>query len=104
LFDPIVEEKAEFQQLAAKWRGERGSSSSITQIVLCPAYQTIIAMGAKVVPLILAQLESGGAHPDQWFWALQTLTRHDPVKEEDEGDFRRMAKAWLNWANGRYVW
>jgi hypothetical protein len=104
LFDPIVDDKCEFQRLASQWRIERGSSSSTTEIVLCPSYQSIIGMGTKAVPMILAKMESEGDQPDHWFWALQVLTRVDPVNEEDEGDFRKMAKSWLHWASRRYVW
>jgi len=103
-YPPVIDDKAEFQQLATKWRLERGSSSSITDLVLSPSYQAIIGMGSKAVPFILAELEAEGEHPDHWFWALQSLTRIDPVNEEDEGDLRKMARAWLHWARGRYVW
>jgi hypothetical protein len=102
--EPIIDDKSEFKQLAAQWRLERGSTSSTTEIVLCPSYQAIIGMGAKAVPLILAEMEAEGEHPDHWFWALQALTKADPVSEEDEGDFRKMAKSWLQWASRRYVW
>jgi len=102
--EAIIDDKAEFQQLASKWRIERGTTSSTTEIVLCPSYQSIIGLGPKVVPLILAELESEGDHPDHWFWALQVLTKADPVSEEDEGNFRNMARSWLDWARKRYVW
>jgi len=94
-----------FSRLVAEWRKERGATSSTSDIVLCYAYQAIIGMGQKAVPIILAQLESEGDNPDQWFWALQALTRANPVVEEDEGNYRKMARAWLNWAarNG-YAW
>ena len=102
--EPLIDHKMEFQQLANRWRIERGTTSSTTEIVLCPSYQSMIAMGSKAIPLILRELESEGDHPDHWFWALQALTQSDAVREEDEGDFRKMARAWLGWASGRYVW
>lgn len=101
--DLIVGDDFEFKQLLSQWHAERGSSSSTTEIVLCPSYQAIIGMGSKVVPLILAQMEAEGEHPDHWFWALRVLTKADPIPEEDQGDSRKMAQAWLQWASRRYV-
>src|SRR5579863_2233603 len=87
-----------FQRLVARWQRERGATSSITAIATCPAYQEIIAMGPVAIPLIFAQLEKEGDEPQMWFWALKALTRgKDPVRDEDRGDFRAMARAWLKW-------
>src|SRR6266478_3983165 len=102
--DPWVENSPIFKDLVSLWRAERGVSSSTTDIVLSPSYQSIIGMGPKVVPLILAQMESEGDDPDQWFWALQVLTRANPVVEEDEGNFKAMAASWIDWARRRYIW
>jgi hypothetical protein len=96
--EPQFWDRIKFRRLVSRWRLERGARSSTTEILLAPAYQSIIGMGEKAVPLILAQLRSEGNQPDQWFWALQMLTGADPVQEEDEGNFRRMARAWLDWA------
>lgn len=105
LFAPYVTEKSTFQEHVNRWRRERGTSSSTTEIVLCPSYQAIIGMGRAVaVPLILAQIEAEEEHPDQWFWALQVLTGANPVSEEDEGNFPKMAQSWLQWARWHYVW
>jgi hypothetical protein len=104
LFAPCTDDESTFQELVNKWRVERGTQSSTTEIVLCDSYQAIIGMGPKAVPLILAQMEAEGSHPDQWFWALQSITHADPVTEEDEGDFRKMSQSWLKWARRRYVW
>jgi hypothetical protein len=86
------------------WHEERGASSSITQMAMCPSYQRIIAMGPKAIPLILKQMESEGDEPDMWFWALRVLTDADPVSDDARGNFARMSEAWLNWARHRYVW
>jgi hypothetical protein len=104
LFAPYVPEQSAFQELVRQWRIQRGTRSSTMEMVLCEAYQAIIGMGPTAIPLILAQMESEGDHPDQWFWALQVLTGFDPVREEDEGNFPRMARSWLDWARSRYVW
>lgn len=94
----IISDAALFQLLASQWHKERGATSSITQMATCPSYQRIIGMGGKVIPLILRELENEGDDPDHWFWALQALTRKDPVPEDARGDMREMARAWLDWA------
>ena len=102
--DPQIESGTLFRTFVDRWRTERGVRSSTTDILLSPSYQSIIGLGPKAVPLILAQMESEGDDPDQWFFALQVLTHANPVAEEDEGDFNAMAKAWIDWARKRYIW
>ena len=97
-YEVVVDESAVFKTLAQRWRNERGSTSSITEMVLCPAYQSIIGMGPKAMRFIIAELRSEGDDPDHWFWALQALTGVNPVSEEQEGNLREMANAWLSWA------
>lgn len=94
----VISDAALFQQLASQWRSERGATSSITQMAMCPSYQRIIGMGEKAIPLILRQLENEGDDPDHWFWALQAITREDPVPKEARGNMREMARTWLDWA------
>jgi hypothetical protein len=94
-----------FQRLVDQWRSERGAMSSITEMSVLPSYQTIIGMGEEAVPLILVQLKSEGDDPDQWFWALRAITAANPIKPEDQGNFRKMAQAWLKWAEDEgYAW
>lgn len=93
-----------FQRLRDEWYEQRGSTSSITQMAMCPAYQRIIGMGPDAIPFILRQLQSEGDQPDMWFWALRVLTNADPVSENERGDFVAMAASWLSWARGRYAW
>jgi hypothetical protein len=102
--DACVPNEIEFRYLAEQWRAERGVASSTTEILLCPSYQSIIGMGQRAVPLILTEIESEGDDPDQWFWALQVITRANPVAEEDEGNFEAMAQSWIAWARRRYIW
>ena len=103
--EPPVEDWLRFQSLVTKWRQERGAMSSITEMVLCPAYQAMIGMGPSAIQFILAQLESEGDEPDQWFWALRVLTGENPVRDEDRGNSLRMAQSWLEWAKNRdYGW
>jgi len=101
---PIVQDEITFEYLRLEWQRERGATSSITGMAICPSYQRIIAMGEKVVPLILRQMEIEGDEPDMWFWALHILTGADPITDDDRGDIVRMAQVWLLWARGRYAW
>ncbi len=100
-----AEEAQRFQTLAENWRRERGITSSVTKMVLCPSYQRIIAtMGERAVPFILRELEQTRDDPDHWFWALEMITEADPVPVDAYGDTVRMAEAWLVWAQGKYAW
>jgi hypothetical protein len=96
---PPVEDWLKFQRLVREWRKERKTTVSLTsEMAMLPSYQQIIAMGEKVLPLIVSQLRSEGDEPDHWFWALRVLTGVDPIQPEDQGNISKMAQAWLNWA------
>ena len=86
----------EFHLLVKKWRKETAIFSSITKIVIHPAYQRIIGMGIPALPLILSELQR---KPDHWFWALNAITGEDPVELED--DFDSAVKKWLEWGRGK---
>jgi hypothetical protein len=91
-----------FLALADEWRRSQGVTSSLTQLVMHPAYQQIIGMGKAAVPLIFRELEK---NPDHWFWALKSITGVDPVSEENRGNIRQMAKLWLEWGSKQgYQW
>lgn len=85
-----------FNELAATWREQRGFSSSLPEMLLQPAYQQIIALGWRVVPSILVELQRA---PDHWFWALRMITGANPVSPGDEGNVRAMSRAWIQWAD-----
>lgn len=96
---PTPEEaKEKFRRLADRWSDETQLVSSLTEIVLHPAYQQVIGMGEAAVPLILNELQDD---PAPWFWALQSITGENPVPEDDAGQFRKMADAWLRWGRIR---
>jgi hypothetical protein len=85
---------ARFARLAEEWRRAVEPISSIRQMVLHPAYQQIIGMGADAVPFILRELQ---ITPDHWFWALNMITGEDPVQEKDRGSLPKMTEDWLSW-------
>jgi hypothetical protein len=90
--------KETFEALAAQWKRETLYISSFTKIVMNASYQKIIGMGPAVVPLLLQDLERA---PKHWFWALASITRENPVKDEDAGNLEKMTKAWLDWGRLR---
>jgi hypothetical protein len=89
--------EARFNRRVVEWKRAKGALSSVSAMVLLPAYQQIVGMGEAAVPLILAELKEEGDQPDMWFWALKSITGEDPVPDEDRGDMVAMSKAWLNW-------
>jgi hypothetical protein len=93
--EPSLEE--EFGRLAARWRDETEHLSS-TDVFTHSDYQRIIGLGARVVPLLLRDLATTGAH---WFWALRAITGENPVRAEDAGSVRKMTAAWLEWGEER---
>ena len=84
----------EFIRLAVQWRRETLAMSSLTDMVLHPAYYQIIGMGPVALPWILNELKQGGGH---WFLALRAITRENPVAPEERGKVKKMAEAWLKW-------
>ena len=87
-----------FAALARRWRIETGGVSVSDRRIMHPAYQQIIGLGPRVIPVVLRELE---VRPDYWFWALRALTGENPVAEEDAGIMSRMGDAWLNWGRSR---
>lgn len=88
------EELVRFDALAERWKKETAHQSNIAKRALHPAYQEIIGMGERVVPLLLAELRR---EPDDWFWALQAITGANPVGAANRGYLRAMAAAWAQW-------
>lgn len=84
----------EFRRLADEWERDRPRGVNVAEMAMHPAYQLIIGMGPRAVPLIMARLEQKPAH---WFWALHAITGADPVPEESQGRLKEMAAAWLAW-------
>jgi hypothetical protein len=83
-----------FNMLKRQWQKETLLFSSLTKIVMHPAYQRIIGIGPPAVPLILRELEQ---KPNHWFWALKVITGADPVEPSQRGRMKEMTRAWLRW-------
>jgi hypothetical protein len=89
-----AEVRERFRELASRWKDESRYLSNTAQMALLKPYQQIIGMGMAAVPLILEELRN---EPNQWFWALEAITRQNPVPPEAAGKVRLMAKAWIDW-------
>lgn len=87
-----------FRALRDQWKRETMFMSSARDIILNDAYQRIISMGERAVPLILAELQDS---PAAWFWALTAITGEDPVREQHRGNVQLMAQDWIEWSQSR---
>ena len=95
----VMSLEAIFELLADQWRKETEFVSSVTKMHMHPAYLRIIAMGPRIISPVLKELQ---ARPDQWFAALEALSGGvNPIADEDAGNLRRMADAWLAWGRDR---
>lgn len=83
-----------FRQLADDWKRATLNTSSMTRMVLHPAYQRIIGIGPSVLPYLLAELRR---EPDWWFAALQAVSGEDPVAPSERGDLLAMTRRWIAW-------
>ncbi|RUS99365.1 hypothetical protein DSM106972_078070 [Dulcicalothrix desertica PCC 7102] len=93
-----LDKTATFTKLVKQWREENHGVSSTNQMSMHPAYQQIIGMGEAAIPLLLRELEKKSG---QWFWALKSITREDPVPLEHRGKTSEMIKAWLEWGRAK---
>lgn len=83
-----------FCALKKEWQEDTMFSSSLREIVLHPAYQRIIGLGPRALPLIFDQLRRNP--PTHWFWALVAIVGEDPAIESHT--LREAASLWLQWA------
>ncbi len=83
-----------FFTLKKEWEDNTAHLSSMTKIVMHPAYHQIIGMGQIAIPLILSEMEK---NPDHWFWALRSITGEDPVLPVHRGRLKQMTDDWLKW-------
>lgn len=92
---PDVKTRRLFNQLVASWKQDTMFSSSIHQVAMHPAYQSMMTLGEAVVPLILKAMSEDRS--SSWFWALQAIALHDAAAGLETVD--AAIEAWLNWGN-----
>ena len=101
-FVRACDDESDFQQrflrLVAEWKLGRGHSSKLKDLAMHPAYQQIIGMGERAVPLLIEEMKE---RPDQWDWALRAITGADPVPPESWGKLKDIAAAWIAWGRER---
>lgn len=85
-----------FEYLVERWRADTQFTSSLSEIWAHPAYEIIILMGERVIPLILESVAAGGAF---WERALVDLTGENPAIATETPDEARTA--WTNWGEER---
>lgn len=86
--------RREFRQLADNWYRDRPKGADIADLCMHQAYLSVIAMGERAVHPILCELQR---KPEHWFWALNVITKQNPVKPENEGKIRQMSADWIAW-------
>ncbi len=84
----------QFLMLAIQWKQDNLFESSPWRMAAHPAYQRIIGMGQRAIPLILQLLSR---ETDFWFEALLAITGEQPVPPEHAGDLEAMRQDWLRW-------
>lgn len=89
---PVSSTELVFNHLAERWREDTLYDSSLEAICFHPAYQTIMAMGEKALPLILGDLMKRFGH---WFYALEHITRLDIARGAESLEDAR--QRWLEW-------
>jgi hypothetical protein len=83
-------------RLLANWREQTAYLSSSMRITGHPAYQELIELGPAALPSLFHDLEqTGDGHLSK---ALTAITGAHPVPDEDRGNIRKIADAWLRWA------
>jgi hypothetical protein len=88
----VTDITSEFKDLAKQWKEDTLYSSSLEEISFHPAYQTIMAMGEKVLPLIFRELNKQFGH---WFYALAHIAREDAANGAQNLEDAR--QRWLDW-------
>jgi len=93
---PLVDPKTaeEFSALAKQWKQDTAIISNLSKIVMHPAYQRIMGMGDKVLPLILREMNE---RPGHWFWALHNLVPNGQDPAEGVETTKEARDAWLKW-------
>lgn len=84
----------EFLELVSEWKTAVHFSSSLTEMLRHDAYRRIVAMGTRVVGLLIHEMATD---PDHWGPALTEITGAQPIQESDAGNLRKIAEAWVRW-------
>jgi hypothetical protein len=89
---------AEFKKHERIWKRQTHHISSPVDKYLHPSYARIIGLGWPAVSHILRSLKR---QPDDWFYALRSITGENPVPNSAAGDVLQMTSVWLKWGGQR---
>src|SRR5690242_15595747 len=86
-----------FELLTETWKNDSQIklSSDPCAVLKNPAYQYIIRMGTKVLPLIFEDYQK---EIDHWAPALHMIVGSNPIKKSHAGRPVLMREDWLAWA------
>jgi hypothetical protein len=92
---PIEDEELRqiFRELVSEWKKETWFISSIKKRISHPSFLKIVGLGSPAVPLIIEELRR---QPDYWSFALEAITREDPVPRAES--LKELRDGWLVWA------
>ncbi len=106
----LEEWESSFNILADKWEEDTALFSLMDQIAQHPAYQLILGMGEKGIPLIMRRIEQQGG---LWYHALETITGipspAGTTQKNADGwyavDVKKVNASWLKWGREQgYEW
>jgi hypothetical protein len=83
-----------FLLLASEWENATKLMSSLDDKASDTNYRSIIELDWPVLRFMLSDLRSKGRY---WFPALRLITKICPYDRSDEGNIKRMTKAWIEW-------
>jgi GAF domain-containing protein len=94
--DAFIEQdiEQEFTKLADAWKEETRLFPILSDRFRNSNYCKIIELGENVVPYLIRELSR---RPDHWFFALESILKLSPVKDEERGKISCMVKAWIDW-------
>ncbi|SRR6266481_677925 len=84
--------ESEFNSKAQQWKKDTRGLSSVSEIVLHPSYQWIMAKGELALPFILRDLRQNGG---QWFHALYYI--HGRDEAAGAKTVEEAIAAWTEW-------
>lgn len=84
-----------FEIYSRKWLAATEYTSSSRQMRRSEGFSELLAMGNRLVPLVLERLDRE-PYP-QWFILLRDVSGADPVSPQHKGLVHLMAEDWLAW-------
>ena len=92
---PDLKTRRLFSRLVSQWKSDTTFSSSVHQVAMHPAYQSMMCLGEAVVPLILGAMSEDRS--SSWFWALQAIARKDAAA--GTSTVEAAIEGWLQWGH-----